>query len=110
MSNKDDLYDEMIEAIAKKISESNIMAFSIAERLRKDDEFLSQIMAKVEPEVLARALAQQIIYANNQHKRGHVNEKAIVTYQDILKQAKHLASKQIAADMVLKISNEVQTV
>lgn len=111
MSNKDEFFDELVGAIAKNLSEGSILAFSIAERLRKDDNFLVRVLEKLEPKVLADSLAQQIVYANNQNtKQKHVNEKAVATYRKILIDARQLAAEKIAADMAAQIQQEVKVI
>lgn len=92
------VFDEMTNAIATKLADSNILSIQVAERFKRDESLRAEVMSLVDPDKLAKAIAQEIAFQMDTNIR-YRNERLKAVYTSIMKQAESIAAQMIAEKM-----------
>lgn len=96
---KEQFYDDLVSDVAAKIASSNIMANTIVERFKKDPTVLAAVIERIDPTLVAKSLAHQIVF-NSQTTRGSMaNEHHIAVYKNLMKKVENQAASIVAKNI-----------
>lgn len=86
-------------ALAQGISSSSMLASSIASKVVNDNATLGLVISKIDPSVLANALAKEMV-TRSYSIRGQADD-----YKELVHKSKDLAAEKIATRISEEVAN-----
>lgn len=89
----------VVEAITKYMTISPGLSRDIARHIVEDEDLLKQVIANLSPEILAEALARNLMHMMSTGAGTAPNNPGYAMYKHISKQAMELAAEKFATKM-----------
>lgn len=95
------MHDDFFELLAMEAAKSPIVAAAIAKNIELDDKITKSISDNLDPEVMARLIAQHTIDALNYqtHSTNIAVNNARSTVAQVMKRAKEIAAQIVGEEM-----------